>query len=980
MDNIAESLCSSLKAKREGTPPRRPIIFIGHSMGGLVIAKAVTMMANFDREKYPSMYEATTTCIFFGTPFGGADAAATASMWANFGEKVHQAQASKLLELMKPQSEELRNLSTDFMRVAGKLRNSPITLVCFVEEQPTDVLAEASGLATSFGLSGFLMPKTANFVTRDSATFYGAAHRGIGLARNHRNLVKFDGNEDTIWAQIVRTEIKPVIAAASLAVKGRFNATHDIDQGMVLGVLAGLEGAQVEKKRRELSQTFTPSSWISQEKEYAEWLAPLKKLENEEQDQPVPAGKPCLWIRGPEGRGKTSATMAVLQSVEEQVTNIKKLDTGLEPILVAYFFCHKASTDFNTAEDLLKSLIRQLISQNEYLVSYAKIFRRKGKDDTKGSSAQVTVENLWQSLQNMLSDEYLGSRVYFVINNLHELNEDSESTRKLMKFINTDIRNVSNKGADEKRVFTRWFITSRETHLIGEGLTMEGNVRLIDLEDERYGDQVQLELRKHAKKKVDELGIQKKYNEAMTYFASSLIGKRAQNTHWIDMTVVQLQDLSETNSDLKIRRVLERMPRDLKELLNNCWKGIFAKVGDLADELRELLRSMVLTYDDPDDPGVLETELAMLAGLDVAGVDDVEAEREKLHELVAQCRPLLGIEPTLKGSLKVYFINSVVKQHLLENAKHLLGLSDEEIRWQHGVMALRAFSHIQTSFDFLFVEETPEAPAEQQEASGENGEVQGAEGADSAQSETHDDAATHDEGENEDHQDEQPLPDTEQDVSVNGYENGGADDGGDEDEGNQDEEASDDEDNDDAGSQSEWDSEDDNSDTDNDENMEPEARAMKNKAMAYAVKFWLRHASKATYEIAERLSRNDAFWTKDSVIRRRWLIEYDRLMPDYRDFEEPPHKTFTGLHVAATIGFRELVAALIRNGHQEEIDIRDKLNNVPLHYAALFGRVKIVEELLLPRGPDVVIDVDKNDDIKEATPLVFAASRGHIEV
>ncbi|KAI0380721.1 hypothetical protein F5Y04DRAFT_256583 [Hypomontagnella monticulosa] len=883
MSNIAMTLLNGLRSKREGRAQRRPIVFIGHSMGGLVVAKAITI-ADSRRDRFPVMFEAIAAAIFFGTPFNGAPVASAAGMYAFLAEKVGAATSSKLLDLMKPGDEGLRELKHEFMRLVGKL-NPKIDLLCFYEEQPTD-FAAMGNLPSLFGLSKQLIPKSyAEFVSRDSATLPGVEEQG--LASNHRNLVKFDGPKDDKWNQFVKDPLKRIIHGAQLAVKNRLNSVRDIDRSMINSIMENLDGAQVSKKRKTLAQTFAPSSWITKEEEYKQWLY-------EEPDAgdktPIARDAGCLWIRGPEGRGKTSASLAAI----EEIDKLREKETSQGPILLAYFFCDPA-TDYSTAEDLLKSLVAQLIDQQETLASYAKSFAKK-KGEGRNSQAQVTVENLWQTLQDMLTDEFIGSKVIFVLNNLHVLPEDSDATIKLMKFLNADLQSIN--PPDTKRVTTKWMITSREAHNIGQALDI-GGVRLVDLEDEKYGDQVQMALRKRAKERVATLEKEKSYNKALAYFASSLIGKRAQNTQWIDITCVQLQELPQTESDLKVRHVLEKMPQDLTMLLNNAWLQIFKANEADVEKMKEMLRALVLTYEDPT-----EAELGILAGLCSS-----EEEKAELRKFVEKCKPLLLIK---RPSNTISFMNVVVKTHLLENAKQLLSMSDEEKKWQHGVLALRSFSHVNDSFNFP----KPEPPPEEEKAEDEASE----------------------QGEDED--------------------------GSDDEEEEEEEEEEEDDDEYDSESESEWESQ--------EEEEDPEADILRDKAMPYTVKYWLRHASKATREIAEDLSQEHEFWKPESLIRHRWLVEYCRMTSVFDGFD---YKTLTGLHIAASVGFRELVAALIRNGYEEQIKIRDSLINTPLHFAAHFGRPKIVEELL-NRGAVI----DDGDEIQEQTPLHMAAFGGHVEV
>jgi predicted alpha/beta-fold hydrolase len=60
-------LCLLLSARRDD--PHRPIIFIGHSLGGLVINKALHLASSNPR--HASINDATQGVVFFGTPHRG---------------------------------------------------------------------------------------------------------------------------------------------------------------------------------------------------------------------------------------------------------------------------------------------------------------------------------------------------------------------------------------------------------------------------------------------------------------------------------------------------------------------------------------------------------------------------------------------------------------------------------------------------------------------------------------------------------------------------------------------------------------------------------------------------------------------------------------------------------------------------------------------------------------------------------------------
>ncbi|KAF2276959.1 uncharacterized protein EI97DRAFT_304374 [Westerdykella ornata] len=862
MDNIAKGLLHALQSKR-GEQINRPIVFIGHSMGGLVIAKAVTMM-DTQRDTFRKMFEATAGCVFFGSPFNGAEAASVAAMFAYVGDKFGQATTSKLLDLMKPGDASLRELRADFMRLVIKLPTK-IELYCFWENHDTDPAKMASefiakrepamtGGRISNVLYDIFKQAKAPFkiVERESATF-GDVVENLGLACNHRDLVKFDDFKDPRY-QMIRDPLKKIIHGAPLVVKNRLNATRDIDLNAIKSITEALEVSTISRKK--VSQKFTPSSWLPTDKQFSEWLAKDEDPHSEQKQR-----GDTLWICGSEGRGKTGATVAALEQVDKVIKEDEHSDSGKAPILMAYYFCDPTS-DASTAEDLLKSLLLQLIQKQPLFVPYAKQFTRR----EKRQAVPTSVENLWQSLQDMLSDDIASSRIYFVINNLHGLPQDSDSTKKLYDLIRAEMQTMNDD--DIARVSIRWMFTSRKSNKSISDIVNSGMVRLIDLEDEKYANQVQLELRKHAQKKVAMLGSEKGYKKDLAYFVSSLIGNRAQNTGWIDMTCGQLEELPESENPLKVRQTLKKLPQQLDDLLDEGWKQIFDSNPSQSDKIKNMLQALALTFEDP----TLD-ELTVLAGW------PADAGAEELRDLVGRCKSLL----VLKGD-KVCFKSPIVKPHLVRHANPLLGVTEEEIKWLHGELAWRSFSHLLDRFD-------KEEPAAQEAPEGESGD--GAE-----QDEAKSDAAPSVTGEEE--QEPEKDDEDEQEEKV-------------EEEQEEDEEDEEDEGEDDT---------DDDDDDDSSVMSEPEITAL-----PYMVKHWLHHASKSTMELAEDLSLQESFWKPDSIIRARWLAQYEYLTSQYEDLD---YKSLSALHVAASAGFRQLVAALMDNGYQDELHLNDSLVNQPV--------------------------------------------------
>ena len=914
IENLALSLLHGLQSARERSP-KRPIVFIGHSMGGLVIAKAVVLSESL-RNSFPFMFESIAACFFFGTPFNGSPAAAIAESFAEMGEKINRATSSQLLDLMKPGNEGLRALKNDFMRLVGKL-NQKIELVCFYEVNPTD-LAQTAGVSMFAGILNWAAQKYEKIVSEESATLDGI--EAIGLESNHRNLVKFDGFKDSRY-QIVRDPMKRIIQSAPAIVKSRLNSTRGVDRMMIKDILKVLDGAPIEKKRKGLEKTHTPSPWISQEREYLSWLGKGADSLNSADTQ---LGG-VIWIHGQEGKGKTSASLAAINCIEEMIRDESKADEA--PVLLAYFFCD-SQADYSTAEALLRSLLSQLIDQQELLAPFAKHFiknKSRGKDNASSVQAQasLTVDNLWQTLQDMLVDDELSQKkVYFVINNIHVL-EDVDSTRKMLRLARTELQRVDEAHHNQVRV--RWLFTSTESHDIEEVLR-EGGTRIINLDDNRYGNQIQEEMRQYAQTKISALNRTKKYNKTLAYYVSSLLGRRAENTQWIDIACFHLEKLPETAPSHRVRRILEELPRDLNKLLGREWIEILRADEDEVEKIKEMLRVLVLAYED-----LTLSELGFLAELCSDDSND-----NGVQHLIDRCRPLLSTKRDGKGEERICFSSLAARSCLTEH-ESFLGLSNEATKRQHGVMSIKSFHHLLEKFDFS-EQDGPDGPDESTNIVTEYVEEYD-EVVDDMEYEAGDEVVA-----------------VERDEIIEGYDSVEEEDEADSESGEptSEEEAQ-------LKQTKRW--------------IARQIKQLENRALPYAVKYWLKHAREATPEIAEILSTEQTFWTKGSPLFCRWLTMFMHLTDDFHEFKGLDPRTVMALHVASSVGFPGLVAALLKGGYKSEMMERDGWASSPLHYAACFGHTDTVD-LLLDQGANV----DDGFEEGEQTPLHMTASNGNVKV
>lgn len=186
LSSHAETLLHALLVRRERqdeTWKDRPIIFIVHSMGGILIKQAL-LKAIPNEAGYASICSSTLGIAFFGTPHGGSHLASVLSVVATITPGVSGTHGKLLAE----GSADLKQLSWDFNQIANRYK-----FVSFYEEEIYPVLSR-------------------KVVPLESAVMSVPGERRVKLPGNHRTMCQFgkgDDHFDWVWTgirEIARSE------------------------------------------------------------------------------------------------------------------------------------------------------------------------------------------------------------------------------------------------------------------------------------------------------------------------------------------------------------------------------------------------------------------------------------------------------------------------------------------------------------------------------------------------------------------------------------------------------------------------------------------------------------------------------------------------------------------------------------------------------------------------------------------------------
>ena len=135
LTNHAESLLGTLvrERTRNQNTEHRAIIFVAHSLGGLITEQALTHSKNGVEGHLKQVADNTIGIVFLGVPHCGADLAA----WAMIGGRMTsllKKTNKDILGVLSPNSEILHMIENNFHMQLRQRKDAPIEITCFFEE------------------------------------------------------------------------------------------------------------------------------------------------------------------------------------------------------------------------------------------------------------------------------------------------------------------------------------------------------------------------------------------------------------------------------------------------------------------------------------------------------------------------------------------------------------------------------------------------------------------------------------------------------------------------------------------------------------------------------------------------------------------------------------------------------------------------------------------------------------------------------
>jgi len=206
LNDVAQGLINELVRFRTSQDiTERPIVFIAHSLGGIVLKAALIHASHQSRNNlfpHKQIHIATFGILFLGTPHQGSDHVRRAVQTLRIVSLAKVKKTNiKLMRHLRPNSEMLQMMQSQFNPIARDF-----VIKSAYEHYPTPLI---------WGMRSLIVP-------RDSAVMQGAVDaEEIGISADHTNIAKFSSENNDDF-QVICNILQKMVTNAPEAIRTRF--------------------------------------------------------------------------------------------------------------------------------------------------------------------------------------------------------------------------------------------------------------------------------------------------------------------------------------------------------------------------------------------------------------------------------------------------------------------------------------------------------------------------------------------------------------------------------------------------------------------------------------------------------------------------------------------------------------------------------------------------------------------------------------
>jgi ankyrin repeat protein len=527
----------------------RPLIFIAHSLGGVVVKEMLAQSAMATEEGAKNIVDSTSAVVFLGTPHRGSPELAALGEWARSLISTFRMETNDaILNALNLRTTDLERAQESF------------SALWFKYDFRVKTFQEGLGL-TGVNLSVF-----GNKVVPDSSSCIGdPRERAETIQANHMDMCRFKSPDDpnylklsgevgSIYASLIGLNEqnvhhdghiqrhKPSLSGRSLR-SARSTRTRS---GRHLGLTAAemsslrtLSYAGMDERWRNVEEPAAQTTlWLFEQPSYQDWFY------SRNQD------KHCclLWLKGKPGAGKSTLVKAAFRRAEAQ-----QVQSGYWT--AAFFFNAKGSDLEHSPLGLFRSLLYQLLPRYPaHLRRFAQILSSKSGLNPDEPPA-VSESELKVFFQSMFATKMEGRTVIFV----DALDECDAKTMRSQAYFWREITQSAHAAGAELSVClsSRHFPTITVTNCPEIIVDQHNDQDIITYVDQKFG-----------------LGISESEPEKQI-LRDRVIGKSAGVFLWVTLVVDDiLQKRDEGTSLRALLGEIDNIPEELETLFSSLLRAL----------------------------------------------------------------------------------------------------------------------------------------------------------------------------------------------------------------------------------------------------------------------------------------------------------------------------------------------------------------------------------------------------------------------
>ncbi|KAK2777653.1 hypothetical protein FQN52_003019 [Onygenales sp. PD_12] len=537
-ETLLFDLATLRRAQNEKT---RPIIFVAHSLGGIVVKDALSLSKN-EKNFYKEILPASAGVCFLGTPHRGSKAASIGKIAFEVSKLFLRDPNLKLLRALEIDSEILERVSKSFCQI---LSDGNLHVHSFSEELSTTGLK----IVDSF------------------SSYIGEVNETRGIIHaDHRNIARFSGLDDPGFKRVQNVLLKWESDISRRNVAEPYCLTSSTRAAVVDRLMSSelrqiclqaLNNAETRYRLHSVDKTFGDTyNWLFKRTVgFEDWLSGKTKSS-------------IYWIQGKPGSGKSTAMKFALR---HQLTLDLLKEHDRSPWVVAGFFFHdRGSAIQKSIEGLVFELLFQILSQRQDLIDLVlRVYPEElqfippslasNPASTSSTSMTWTLHDAKEAMLLILSQQRIKVNIALFID---ALDENTGDHRELLDLLGR-LRNHANES---NNVRLRLCLASRPENVFRLAFAQVPGFAIHDMTRE--------DIREYTAQRIQAESFNSSEAETTTSLqplVDEIISKAEGVFIWVKLVVDELvEGLCEGDSIEELRGILSTIPSELKDLYHRA--------------------------------------------------------------------------------------------------------------------------------------------------------------------------------------------------------------------------------------------------------------------------------------------------------------------------------------------------------------------------------------------------------------------------